>query len=206
MKNWYQYIAFGKCDIYLRSISTIFRVYNACSNFTFYTFQCAKNWYIYDFSQMWRTGTKFSQMWRMVTKSSHVWRIGTNPSYLSKIGIKSSHLKNWYQNSHVWRNGTKSSNMWKIGITNNNVILCEEMVLNRYRCQWQNREELESTAKCSKFGGYFINVRNTHVCNIKSDFVRIFHKCKILVRDMWCTGSDFSRAVKNCHQFFTVWN
>ena len=25
-------------------------------------------------------------------------------------------------------------------------------------------------------GGYFISVRNLHVCNVKFDFVRIFHK------------------------------
>ena len=27
-------------------------------------------------------------------------------------------------------------------------------------------EELESNAKCSRLGGYFINVKNTHVCYI----------------------------------------
>ena len=39
-------------------------------------------------------------------------------------------------------------------------------------------EELESNAKCNSFagGGGSINVRNTHVCYIKFDFVRIFHK------------------------------
>ena len=25
-------------------------------------------------------------------------------------------------------------------------------------------------------GGYFISVKNLHVCNVKFDFVRIFHK------------------------------
>ena len=45
-------------------------------------------------------------------------------------------------------------------------------------------EELESNAKCSRFGGYFINVTNRHVCYMKFDFVRIFTKCEILVRIM----------------------
>ena len=53
---------------------------------------------------------------------------------------------------------------------------CEKMVNNRQRCQWQNCKELESNAKCSNFWGYFINVRNTHVCYMKFEFVRIFHK------------------------------
>ena len=38
-------------------------------------------------------------------------------------------------------------------------------------------EEFESNTKYSSFGGgYFINVRNTHVCYMEFDFVRILHK------------------------------
>ena len=51
-------------------------------------------------------------------------------------------------------------------------------VLNRHRCQWQNCEEFESSAKCSIFCGYFINMRNTHKCYIKLDSLRIFHQVK----------------------------
>ena len=34
-------------------------------------------------------------------------------------------------------------------------------------------EELESNAKCSRFGLYFIDVKNTHKCYMKFDIVRI---------------------------------
>ena len=40
---------------------------------------------------------------------------------------------------------------------------------------WQNCEELKSNAKCSRFGRYFTNVRNTHVCYMKY-FMRSFHR------------------------------
>ena len=43
--------------------------------------------------------------------------------------------------------------------------------------------------------GYFINVRNTRVCYMKFDFVRIFTKCEILVRIMWRIGTNISRTV-----------
>ena len=120
---------------------------------------------LYDCFQMLRSGTKFSQMWRIGTKSSHVWRIGTKSSH------NSSHVKNWYQNSNVWRTGTRSSHMWKM---------------------WQNCEEMESNAKCSRFGCYFINVRNTYVCCIWNG-VRIFHK-------VWTIGTKF---VTYWYHFFT---
>ena len=35
MENWYQYVTFGKCDIYVRSIWIIFLGENLCSIFTF---------------------------------------------------------------------------------------------------------------------------------------------------------------------------
>ena len=38
---------------------------------------------------------------------------------------------------------------------------------------WYACEELESDAKCSSFGGYFIDVRNIHDCYMKFDYVRI---------------------------------
>ena len=84
-------------------------------------------------------------------------------------------MKNWYQNPHVWWTDTKSSHMWKLVP---NYRRSEELELNRHRCQCQNCEELESNAKCSRFGGHFINVRNRHVCYIKYDFVCIFHKVR----------------------------
>ena len=37
-------------------------------------------------------------------------------------------------------------------------------------------EELESNAKCSRFGRYFIDVKNAHIYYMNFDFVRIFHK------------------------------
>ena len=81
--------------------------------------------------------------------------------------------KNWYRNSYMWSTGTKSSHMWKL-VPNHD--WCEELALNRHRRQWQNCEELESNAKWNRFWGYLINMRNMHVCNIKFDLVRIFHK------------------------------
>ena len=39
-------------------------------------------------------------------------------------------------------------------------------------------EELESNAKYMRVRGYSINLRNTHVCYMKFDFVRTFHKVK----------------------------
>ena len=38
---------------------------------------------------------------------------------------------------------------------------------------WYACEELESNAKCSSFGVYFIDVRNMHDCYMKFDYVRI---------------------------------
>ena len=39
-------------------------------------------------------------------------------------------------------------------------------------------EELESNAKCSRFVVYFINVKNTHICYIKLDLMRISHNVR----------------------------
>ena len=103
-----------------------------------------------------------------------------NPQICKKISIKSYHVKNWYQNSRV-----KS---WCQNLTHVKNCRCEKLVLNRHRCQWQNCEELESNAKCSRFGGgggYCISVRNTHVCYMKHDLVRIFHK-------VWYVGTKYA--------------
>ena len=45
---------------------------------------------------------------------------------------------------------------------------------------------MQNAADLGGGGGYFVNVRNTHVwyMYIKFDFARIFHKCEILVRNM----------------------
>ena len=54
-------------------------------------------------------------------------------------------------------------------------------------------EELESNAKYIRVWGYSFNVRNTHVCFMKFDFVRTFYK----VKDF---GTEY---VANWYQFFT---
>ena len=53
--------------------------------------------------------------------------------------------------------------------------------------------ELKSNDKCSRFEGYFINVRNMHVCYIKFDFMRVFHK----------VGDIGTKYVTYWYQFFT---
>ena len=52
---------------------------------------------------------------------------------------------------------------------------------------------MQNAADLGGGGGHFINVRNTHVCYIKFDFVRIFYK----VRDI---GTKY---VTYWYQFFT---
>ena len=55
--------------------------------------------------------------------------------------------------------------------------------------------------------GYFINVRNTHVCyvwNLTSCVV--FTKREILVRNILRNGTYISRVVRNWNLFFTVRN
>ena len=71
----------------------------------------------------------------------------------------------------------------------------EKLVLNCHRCQWQNYDELEANAKSSGMGGgYLINVRKTHVWNIKVDFVRNLHK-------VWDIGTSY---VTYWYRFFHV--
>ena len=105
-----------------------------------------KNWF--DSSQVWRIGTKLSQMWRIGTKSSHVWIIGTKSSHLWKM--VSNHHKRKIRtceelvpNPHTSEKLVPNYHRWEI------------LVLNRHRWQWQNCAELESSAKCSRFGGIF---------------------------------------------------
>ena len=82
-------------------------------------------------------------------------------------------MKNWYKN-HTCEELVPNPHTCEILVPNYH--RCEKMALNRHRCEGKNCEELESNAKCSIFGGYFINMRNTHVCYMKFDFVRMFHK------------------------------
>ena len=115
-------------------------------------------------------------------------------------------------NPHIYEKLVSNHHMWKICIKTHtceelvpNYHIYKELVLNRHRCQWQNCDELETNAKCSRFGGYFINVRDTHVCYIytKFDFVRFFPQsvrywyeiCDLLVpifHVLWgiCTNSS----------------
>ena len=51
---------------------------------------------------------------------------------------------------------------------------------------WYACEELESNAKCSSFGGYFIDVRNMHDCYMKFDYVRI----SLSREKYWCEIRD----------------
>ena len=55
-------------------------------------------------------------------------------------------------------------------------------------------------------GGYFINDRDTNVhCMLYDICLRAFlSQSEILVRNMGRTGTNFSRAVGNWYQFFTV--
>ena len=110
-------------------------------------------------SAVWRIGTKFSQMCRIGTKSSHVRRIGAKSSHLWKIGIKSSHVKNRYQNSHVWKTGTKYSHMRKIGTKISHIWRTGSWFSHMSATKLWRIE-----CKMQQIWGYFINVRNAHVC------------------------------------------
>ena len=72
-------------------------------------------------------------------------------------------------------------------------------------CLWLNCAELKSNEQCSCFNGYFINVRNTHVCYMQFDFVRIFSQsvrywyeiCNALVpifHVLWGIGTNSSQC------------
>ena len=83
-----------------------------------------------------------------------------------------------------------------------NLQTCEMLVQNYQRYEEpvltvtdrnDKTEELESNAKYIRVWGYSINVRNTHVCYIKFDFVRTFHKVKDI-------GTEY---VAYWYQFFT---
>ena len=85
--------------------------------------------------------------------------------------------------------------------------ICEELVLSRYRCQWQNCEELESSAKYSRFGGGggILSMWGIHMyAKWKLTSCIFFTKCDILVRNMWPNGNKFTHAVRSWYQFFKV--
>ena len=153
-------------------------------------------------STLWRFGSNFSQMWRIGTKSSHVWRIGTKSSHLWKIGIKASHVKIGIKTHTCEEMIPKPHTCEKLLPIYHTY---EELVLDRHRCQWQNCVELESNVKCSRFGGILSmwGIRMYAIWNLISCV--FFTKCEILVRNMWRIGANFSRAVRNWYQFFTVW-
>ena len=136
----------------------------------------------YTFSQMWRICTKFSQMWRNRTKSSHMWRIGTKSSHLLKNSIKTHTCEDQVPNSHTCEDLVPNSHTCRKLVPNHHKW--EELVLNRHRCQWQNCEELESNAKCSRFGG----ISSMWVIRMHAKWNLIlcvfFLKCEILVRNM----------------------
>ena len=122
---------------------------------------------------MWRTGTINLRCEGTIPNFHKCEELVPNPRI---IGTKSSHqLKHWYQIITCEKfvsKLTRMKNWYKTFLTHLKKLVpnyhrCEELVLNRHGWQWQNCEELESNAKCSRFGGYFINERNTHVCYIK---------------------------------------
>ena len=129
-------------------------------------------------------------MWRIGTKSSHIWRISAKSAHLWKIGIKSSHVKKLYQNWHVWITGTKSSHnikiviklsqMWRTG-TGSLQMSVTKLWRIGIECKMQQIKDC------------FINVRNTHVCHKKIDYVRIFHQ-------VWDIGVKY---VTYWYQFLT---
>ena len=108
-----------------------------------------------------------------------------------KLVSKLTRVKNWYRILTHVKN-------WYQTITD-----VSKLVLNRHRCPWQNCEELESNAKYIAdyyffyffflWGEYFNNVRNTHVCYMKFDFVRMFHQ-------VWDIGTKY---VTYWYQLFT---
>ena len=75
---------------------------------------------------------------------------------------------------------------------------CEELVLNRHRCQWQNCEEMELNAKCSRFRsgvGGILSMWGIHmnaIWNLTSCV--FFTKCEILVYHMWRIGTKSSQC------------
>ena len=65
-----------------------------------------------------------------------------------------------------------------------NPYTCENLISNYHRCEelghnrpkaLKNWNRMQNAADLGAGGGYFINLRNTHVCYMKFDIVRIFH-------------------------------
>ena len=132
-------------------------------------------------------------MWRIGTNYSHVRRIGTKSSHLWKLVSKLTRVKNWYQ---IFTQCKKLVP---------NYHRCEELVLNRHRYQWQtvnNLNRMQNAAFFCVWGGVILSMWEirTHVCYMKSDFVRIFTK---YIANWYL---QFSRDVRNWYQFFTVSN
>ena len=73
-----------------------------------------------------------------------------------------THEKNWYQFLTHEKN-------WCPRISNSKTLEFPSTFIKL----WYACEELESNAKCSSFGMYFIDVRNMHGCYMKFDYLRI---------------------------------
>ena len=85
-KNWYQYITFAKCEIYVWSISINFEGVKSVLKFQMLII-----------SDVWRIGTNSSHVWRIGTSISHMWRIDTSISHTWRIGTNFSHMLNKYK-------------------------------------------------------------------------------------------------------------
>ena len=101
--------------------------------------------------------------------------------------LKLTGVKNWYK---ILTNVIN----WYQSISNNNY---EELILNRHcghRYWWQNCEELESKVKFSSLG-YFIHVRNTHVCYVQFDL----HVVRIFSQSVRCPYEIYDTFIPSFH-------
>ena len=120
----------------------------------------------------------------------------------------------------------KFHSMWRIGIKNVTFGKCEiyvwsisimfllPVLIYVYVCKiMSDMWRIGIECKCSRFGGLFVNVKNTHVCYTEFDFVRIFHKVwgidtkYVMYRYQFCTCCEelvpifLSVKFTNCEVF-----
>ena len=153
------------------------------------------------FSNVWRPGTSFIRCEKLVPNFHKCEKSVPNHQICEKLvsishvnnGIKTLTCEELVPNDHTCEKLVPKYHR------------CEELVLNRHRCQSQNSEELESNAKRSRFGGILSmwGICMYAIWNLTSCV--FFTKYEILVWNMWRLGTNFSRAVRNWYQLFTVW-
>ena len=104
-------------------------------------------------------------------------------------------------NHHMWKNGVKTHTCEG---TKSLHIICEILVHSLSQMSmtklWRIGIECKMQQICvcvMGWGGVFINVRNTHVCYIKFDSMRIFHK-------VWDIGTKYMWTDNILHVFFST--